>query len=157
MPDKSPCPRCMESDWAMFKACFVEVDAQTHSQKIICACCGSNLRTQWWTPVMKETIKLKKAAFQAWLDCGFGGHRSKITFGWPQGSSDNSQTTKKGKAGLASGCVQQGKRTGDPDWRYCQAEPFEELLNPTNMSSTEEAEFESGEAPAISLRPWFST
>lgn len=44
---------------------------------VIGVCCGGNLRTHCWTPVMREDIKLRKA-FQAklahgWANPGVGG------------------------------------------------------------------------------------
>lgn len=60
----------MESKWAMFKASIVGVAARSYGQKVIGAYCGGNLRTHWWTPAKEEVIKLKKEAFQAWLDQG---------------------------------------------------------------------------------------
>jgi len=34
---------------------------------VICACRGGNPRSRWWTPGVKEAVKLKKQAFWAWL------------------------------------------------------------------------------------------
>ena len=31
------------------------------------ACRGGNLRTCWWTPVVKEAVRLKKGLFRAWV------------------------------------------------------------------------------------------
>jgi len=42
----------MESELAMFKASIVEA-----GQKAVGACRGGNLRTRWWTPVVKEAIR----------------------------------------------------------------------------------------------------
>ncbi len=56
----------MESKWAMFKASIVEVAARSYGQKAVGACCGSNLRTCWWTPAVKEAVK----PFWAWLAQG---------------------------------------------------------------------------------------
>ena len=65
----------------------------------------------------------------------------------------NRSATQEAKAGLDSFCVQSGRRTaqtGDIVGRW--EEHFEELLNPANTSSGEEAESEaSGEAPPIFL------
>ncbi len=52
----------MESEWAMFKASIVEAASLSCGRKVVGACRGGNLR--------KEAIRLKKEAFQAWLDHG---------------------------------------------------------------------------------------
>jgi len=69
----------MECEWAMFRASIVEVAAGSCGQKAVSACRGSNLRTRWWTPAVKEAIRLKKEAFWAWLAQGSpettGGYR----------------------------------------------------------------------------------
>ncbi len=57
-------------EWVMFKASIVEADAWSCGQEVIGACPGGNLRTRWWTPVVKEAVKLKKEAFRAWLAPG---------------------------------------------------------------------------------------
>jgi len=48
---------------AMFRASIVETAARSCGQKAVGACRGGNLRTRWWTPVVKE-------AFRAWLAQG---------------------------------------------------------------------------------------
>ncbi len=60
----------MESEWAMFKASIAEVAAKNCGWKAISACHGGNLRSRWWTPVVKEAVRLKKEAFWAWLAQG---------------------------------------------------------------------------------------
>ena len=53
----------MESQWTMFKASIVETAGRSSGQKVIGACFSSNIRTRWWTPAVKEAVKLKKEAF----------------------------------------------------------------------------------------------
>ena len=38
--------------------------------KVVCVCHGGNRRTRWWTPAVREAVKLKKEAFRAWLSRG---------------------------------------------------------------------------------------
>lgn len=38
--------------------------------KVFGTCRGSNLRTHWWTPVVKRAVKLKEGAFGDWLAKG---------------------------------------------------------------------------------------
>lgn len=51
----------------MFKASIVDASARSWGQ---IDSRGSNLRTRWWTPAVKEAVRLKKEAFQAWLAQG---------------------------------------------------------------------------------------
>jgi len=60
----------MESEWAMFRASIVEVVVRSCGQKVVGACRGGNLKTRWWTPAVKEAVRLKKEAFRAWLTSG---------------------------------------------------------------------------------------
>jgi len=60
----------MESEWTMFKDSFVEAADRCCGQKVIGACRGGNQRTWWWTPGVREAVKLKKEAFRAWLAQG---------------------------------------------------------------------------------------
>ena len=58
----------MESEWAMFRASIAEAAVRSCGQKAVGA--GSNPRTRWWTPAVKETVRLKKEVFRAWLAQG---------------------------------------------------------------------------------------
>ena len=60
----------MESMWAMFKASVVEAAARRCGQRAVGACLGGNVRTHWWTPAVKEAVRLEKEAFWAWLAQG---------------------------------------------------------------------------------------
>ena len=60
----------MESEWSMFKASIVDAAARSCGRKVIGACRGGNPRTRWWTPGVREAVKLKKEAFRAWLAQG---------------------------------------------------------------------------------------
>lgn len=49
-----------------------------YDYKVIDASHSSNVRTCWWTPVVREAVRLKKEASQAWLARGSpaaDGHR----------------------------------------------------------------------------------
>ena len=134
----------MESEWAMFRASIAEAAVRICGQKVVGACCGGNPRTRWWTPAVKEAIRLKKEAFRAWLaqgspetadwvpagqeGCSLSGCQSKnpgvggVRGGHGEGLSvglkevlANRSATQEGKAGLGSGCVQLGRRTADSD------------------------------------------
>nr|XP_049618390.1 uncharacterized protein LOC125993656 isoform X2 [Syngnathus scovelli] len=51
----------IESEWTMFRASIVEV---------VGACRGGNPRTRWWTPAVRDAVKLKKESYRAVLACG---------------------------------------------------------------------------------------
>ena len=52
----------VKSEWAMFRTSTAEVADQSCGHKVVGACCGGNPRTPWWTPWIKEAVKLKKEA-----------------------------------------------------------------------------------------------
>ncbi|TWW62299.1 hypothetical protein D4764_04G0009460 [Takifugu flavidus] len=60
----------MESEWATFHSTIVEAAATSCGCKAAGAGCGSNPHTQWWTPEVREAIRLKKEAYRSWLVCG---------------------------------------------------------------------------------------
>ena len=60
----------MESEWTMFRASIAEAVVRSCGQKVVGAGRGGNLRTRWWTRVVKEAVRLKKEAFRAWLAQG---------------------------------------------------------------------------------------
>jgi len=75
----------MEFEWIKFKASIIEAAARSCGQKAVS---GGNLRTCWWTPVVKERVRLKEAFRLGWpkdllkpqvgrQGRGFSGHRSK--------------------------------------------------------------------------------
>ena len=60
----------MESEWAMFKTSIAEAAVRSCGRKATGACHGGNPRTRWWTPVVREAVRLKKETFRAWLAQG---------------------------------------------------------------------------------------
>jgi len=157
----------MESEWIMFKASIVVADDRSCGRKFIGACCGGNPRTQWWTPWVREVVKLKKEAFLAWLAQGVllkqltgTGRPEGLQMRWSRmlksrhgerlsvGLKEvlvNHPTAQEGIAGPARG-EEELTRKGDIPGRW--KEHFEELLNPANMSPGEGAAPENlGGAP----------
>lgn len=57
----------MESMWTIFSSSIADVAALSCSNFVVGACCNGNLKTCWWTPAVKEAVRLKKKAFKAWL------------------------------------------------------------------------------------------
>ncbi|TWW56339.1 Plexin-A1 Semaphorin receptor NOV, partial [Takifugu flavidus] len=60
----------IESEWTMFCASIVEVADQCCGRKVVGACRGGNARTCWWTPAVRDAVRLKKESYQAFLACG---------------------------------------------------------------------------------------
>uniref|UniRef100_A0A3B3QX38 Reverse transcriptase domain-containing protein n=1 Tax=Paramormyrops kingsleyae TaxID=1676925 RepID=A0A3B3QX38_9TELE len=60
----------IESEWAMFRASIVEAADRSCGHKVVGACHGGNPRTRWWTPAVRDAVKLKKESYWAFLACG---------------------------------------------------------------------------------------
>ena len=54
----------------MFRASIVKAADQSCGRKVVSACHGSNPRTCWWTPAVRDAIKLKEESYRAFLACG---------------------------------------------------------------------------------------
>ncbi|KAK0155354.1 DNA-directed RNA polymerase II subunit RPB1 [Merluccius polli] len=59
----------IESEWAMFRASIVKVADQSCGRKVVGACRGGNSRTCWWTPAVRDAVKLKES-YRTFLACG---------------------------------------------------------------------------------------
>jgi len=53
----------MPSEWTMFKASLVEALDRRWGWKAIGVCRGGNPRTWWWTPGVREAVKLKEETY----------------------------------------------------------------------------------------------
>ncbi|KAK0141183.1 Craniofacial development protein 2 [Merluccius polli] len=60
----------IESEWAMFHASIVKAADQSCGRKVVGACRGGNSRTRWWTPAVRDAVKLKKESYRTFLACG---------------------------------------------------------------------------------------
>uniref|UniRef100_A0A3B3BLN8 Reverse transcriptase domain-containing protein n=2 Tax=Oryzias melastigma TaxID=30732 RepID=A0A3B3BLN8_ORYME len=60
----------IESEWTMFSTSIVSAAFRSCGRKVSGACRGGNPRTRWWTPQVRDAVKLKKESYQAWLACG---------------------------------------------------------------------------------------
>ncbi|KAG1926553.1 gastrula zinc finger protein XlCGF52.1-like [Pimephales promelas] len=60
----------IESEMTMFSTSIVEAAALRCGRKASGACRGGNPQTRWWTPEVKDAVKLKKESYRAWLACG---------------------------------------------------------------------------------------
>ncbi|TWW69196.1 hypothetical protein D4764_18G0000020 [Takifugu flavidus] len=60
----------IESEWTVFRASIVEAADRCCGRKVVGACRGGNARTHWWTPAVRDAVKLKKESYRALLACG---------------------------------------------------------------------------------------
>ncbi|KAK0156590.1 Craniofacial development protein 2 [Merluccius polli] len=60
----------IESKWDMFRASIVKAADQSCGRKVVGACRGGNSRTRWWTPAVRDAVKLKKESYRTFLACG---------------------------------------------------------------------------------------
>ncbi|TWW76582.1 hypothetical protein D4764_13G0012440 [Takifugu flavidus] len=161
MPDRPGRPKRVvragdiESEWTMFRASIVEAADQCYGHKVDGACRGGNARTRWWTPAVRDAVKLKKESYRALLACGTPeaadryrqAKRSAATAvaeaktrAWEEFGEATIRRLRKGKQ-----CTVNTVYSGDGvlltstrdvvDW---WKEYFEDLLNPTNTPSSEE-------------------
>ncbi|GAA6106566.1 receptor-type tyrosine-protein phosphatase F-like, partial [Tachysurus ichikawai] len=161
----------IESEWTMFSTSIVNAAARSCGRKVSGACCGGNPRTRWWTPEVRDAVKLKKESYRAWLARGTPEAADRYqrakrasarvvaeakTRVWEEfgeamekdyrlASKKFWQTVRRLRRGkqcpahtVYSGSGNLLTSTGDILGRW--KEYFKVLLNPTDMSSTEEAE-----------------
>ncbi|KAI3368501.1 hypothetical protein L3Q82_025391 [Scortum barcoo] len=61
----------IESEWTMFSASIVDAAVRSCGRKVSGACRGGNPRTRWWwTPEVRDAVRLKKESYRAMLACG---------------------------------------------------------------------------------------
>uniref|UniRef100_A0A8C9TU99 Islet cell autoantigen 1 like n=1 Tax=Scleropages formosus TaxID=113540 RepID=A0A8C9TU99_SCLFO len=60
----------IESEWTMFRSSIVGAAVRSCGHKVSGACRGGNPRTRWWTPEVRDAVKLKKEFYRAWLAHG---------------------------------------------------------------------------------------
>ena len=60
----------IESEWAMFRASIVKAADRSCGRKVVGACSGGNSWTRWWTPAVRDAVKLKKESYWTFLACG---------------------------------------------------------------------------------------
>ncbi|KAI3358272.1 hypothetical protein L3Q82_003269 [Scortum barcoo] len=54
----------------MFSASIVDAAVRSCGRKVSGACRGGNPRTRWWTPEVRDAIRLKKESYRTMLACG---------------------------------------------------------------------------------------
>ncbi|KAK5904105.1 hypothetical protein CesoFtcFv8_005702 [Champsocephalus esox] len=60
----------IEPECSVFKASIAEAAAGSRGLKVLGSSRGGNPRTSWWTPVVREAVRLKKEAFRDMLSRG---------------------------------------------------------------------------------------
>ncbi|KAI3353503.1 hypothetical protein L3Q82_020024 [Scortum barcoo] len=111
----------------MFSASIVDAAVRSCGRKVSGACRGGNPRTRWWTPEVRDAVRLKKESYRTMLACGT-----------PDAGVDRYRQAKQAAAQDGPG----GKNSGlggvrDIVGRWKKY--FEDLLNPTDLPSSEEA------------------
>ncbi|KAK7877033.1 hypothetical protein WMY93_032251 [Mugilogobius chulae] len=162
----------IESEWTMFSASIVNAAAKSCGRKVSGACRGGNPRTRWWTPEVRDAVRLKKECYKALLACstpeavtgicrpsipqlgrsrrqklwtGRGSGRPwRRTIGRPQRNSGKPSDTSGEESSASPTLFTVQVESCDLDWDVVGRwkEYFEGLLNPTAMFSDEEAETE---------------
>ncbi|KAI3351300.1 hypothetical protein L3Q82_005843 [Scortum barcoo] len=110
------------------------------TQGLWCLCRGGNPRTRWWTPEVRDAVRLKKESYRAMLACGTP-------------DAVETGTGRLGKHKPAAWTVLEAKTQGlggvraggelltsNGDIVGWWKKYFEDLLNPTDLPSSEEAE-----------------
>ncbi|XDV32946.1 hypothetical protein PO909_003592 [Leuciscus waleckii] len=143
----------IESKWTMFSTSIVDAATLSCGRKVSGACRCGNPRTRWWTPEVRDAVKLKKESYWAWLACGTpeaadGYRQAKRTaaHGWlwrQKFRLGRCSVRPRRNSGKPSGALGEGS-SALPTLFSVEKEYFEDLLNPT-VSSIEEAEAEGSE------------
>ncbi|KAI3369110.1 hypothetical protein L3Q82_026075, partial [Scortum barcoo] len=62
----------IESEWTMFSASIVDAGGSKlwDARSLVRACRGGNPRTRWWTPEVRDAVRLKKESYRTMLACG---------------------------------------------------------------------------------------
>uniref|UniRef100_A0AAV2JJP1 Endonuclease/exonuclease/phosphatase domain-containing protein n=1 Tax=Knipowitschia caucasica TaxID=637954 RepID=A0AAV2JJP1_KNICA len=57
----------IESEWTMFSSSIANVAARSCGRKVSGAGPGGNPRTRWWTPAVRDAVRLKKESYRAMM------------------------------------------------------------------------------------------
>ncbi|KAI3356703.1 hypothetical protein L3Q82_003389 [Scortum barcoo] len=112
----------IESEWTMFSAFIVDAAVRSCGRKVSGACRGGNPRTRWWTPEVRDAVRLKKESYRTMLACGTPDAVDRYR---QAGQASEAQPGRSWRQKLGSGR---------------SSKYFEDLLNPTDLPSNEEAE-----------------
>ncbi|XP_047244451.1 uncharacterized protein LOC124882240 isoform X2 [Girardinichthys multiradiatus] len=59
-----------ESKLAMFNTSIAQAAYRSCGRKVVGACRGGNPGTRWWTPAVRNAVRLKKESYRVFLACG---------------------------------------------------------------------------------------
>ncbi|KAI3362920.1 hypothetical protein L3Q82_011595 [Scortum barcoo] len=121
----------------MFSASIVDAAVRSCGRKVSGACRGGNPRTRWWTPEVRDAVRLKKESYRTMLACGTPDAVDR----YRQAKQAAARTVLEAKTSGLGGVRAGGElltSTGDIVGRWKKY--FEDLLNPTDLPSNEEAE-----------------
>ncbi|KAI3372720.1 hypothetical protein L3Q82_023182 [Scortum barcoo] len=128
----------------MFSASIVDAAVRSCGRKVSGACRGGNPRTRWWTPEVRDAVRLKKESYRAMLACGTPKLTQLIwcTVAGHKGKQACSPDGPGGK-NFGSGRISCGWGAVDLDWGHCRT--VEEILrgspqSQSDLPSSEEAE-----------------
>ncbi|KAI3354213.1 hypothetical protein L3Q82_018753 [Scortum barcoo] len=135
----------IESEWTMFSASIVDAGmVRSCGRKVSGACRGGNPRTRWWTPEVRDAVRLKKESYRTMLACGTPDAVDR----YRQAKQAAARTVLEAKTRVWEEFGEAMEEdylggelltsTGDIVGRWKKY--FEDLLNPTDLPSNEEAE-----------------
>ncbi|KAI3360636.1 hypothetical protein L3Q82_002501 [Scortum barcoo] len=130
----------IESEWTMFSASIVDAgSSKLWTQGLWCLSWWQS-RTRWWTPEVRDAVRLKKESYRTMLACGTPDAvdryqcRLQASRSLPGRSCPEAKTS--GLGGCGWGAVDLSTEDIVGRWKKY----FEDLLNPTDLPSNEEAE-----------------
>ncbi|KAI3360580.1 hypothetical protein L3Q82_002449 [Scortum barcoo] len=131
----------IESEWTMFSASIVDAKwFGSCGRKVSGACRGGNPRTRWWTPEVRDAVRLKKESYWTMLACGTPDAVDRYRQASKQACSPDGPGGKNSGLGGVRAGGELLTSTGDIVGRWKWKKYFEDLLNPTDLPSNEEAE-----------------
>ncbi|KAI3353494.1 hypothetical protein L3Q82_019285 [Scortum barcoo] len=122
----------------MFSASIVDAAVRSCGRKVSGACRGGNPRTRWWTPEVRDAVRLKKESYRTMLACGTPGAVDRYT-GRPS-KPPARQTVLEAKTRVWEEFGGELLTSTGEDIVGRWKKYFEDLLNPTDLPSNEEAE-----------------
>ncbi|KAI3364714.1 hypothetical protein L3Q82_011483 [Scortum barcoo] len=135
----------IESEWTMFSASIVDAAVRSCGRKqgLWCLSWRQLPRTRWWTPEAKPSKPQPGRSWRQKLGSGRSSVRPwRRTIGRPRRDSGKFRRLRRGKQYSANTVYSAGGElltsTGDIVGRWKKY--FEDLLNPTDLPSSEEAE-----------------
>ncbi|TWW74447.1 R2DM Retrovirus-related Pol polyprotein from type II retrotransposable element [Takifugu flavidus] len=136
----------IESEWTMFRASIIEAADRCCGHKVVGACRGGNARTRWWTPAVRDAVKLKKESYRALLACGTPEAADRYRCAKRSAATAVAEAKTRAWEEFGEAMENDFRMASKRFWttirrlrrgKQC-TEYFEDLLNPTNTPSSEE-------------------